>query len=91
MPAEGQTPQQLCSLYPECPPTASTLMPLLCPAPYSLHSDAKKSFELRGEWGRLLSLVATNEESVSSPATSRVCPQCWSHRIEDEAFKRALG
>lgn len=84
MPAKGQTPQQLCSLHPECPPTAGTLMPLLCPALYSLHSDAKKSFELRGEWGRLLSLVATNEESVSSPATSRVCPQCRSHRIEDE-------
>lgn len=31
-----------------------------------------------------LFLVAANEESISSPATSRVCPWCWSHRIEHE-------
>ena len=45
------------------------LSPLLCPALYTLHSDAKKSSELRGGWGGLSSLAATNEESSFSPAT----------------------
>ncbi|XP_064454351.1 palmitoyltransferase ZDHHC14 isoform X5 [Mirounga angustirostris] len=43
-----------CSLCDNCVggPTASTLTPLLSPAPYSLHSDTKKSAELRGEQER---------------------------------------
>lgn len=69
-----------------------TLLPSPRTAPHGRHAHAPHallftvhtvSSELPREWVGLF-LVAANEESISSPATSRACPPCWSHRIEHE-------